>query len=482
METAGAAKSFLFFSDVHFDPFADPKIVKSLAASDVSDWKDIFLSSGKTAPAPYGADANFTLLESALDSMASTARGVDLIIFPGDVLAHKFEDKYAALTGDTSASGVASFVQKTVTFFVGEVDSRFPKATVLTSIGNNDSLNGDYKSSPGDAYLTVTAEAMSKAFFNTDADRAAFKSGYATAGYYAIEPDGNNGIKYIVLNDVFWSDKSDQTAAGVTELSWLTSELAESSQADQKVWVINHIPLGADAKGMAANLDQNGFAYKGLMTDAFNDAFASIETAYAPTIEATLAGHTHRDEFRILSPDPLSPFSSLTSISLSISPIDSNNPGYEIYSFDPKTGSLLDKTTYVRDLSKPDTSFVKEYDFSATYGQGLSTAGEWRTVADDILSQPASRAAYSTYYTAGATSDPSATVTPGTFPVYWLAATNVTPESYASSAADLLSQPAFRNAYPAATGSTPVNPLAPLSVTPASSASNASSAAVFAII
>jgi hypothetical protein len=475
METTGAAKSFLFLSDVHFDPFADPTIVKSLAATDVSGWKDIFLSSKQTGPSPYGTDANFALLESALDSMASTAKGVDLIIFPGDVLAHKFEEKYATITGDTSASGVASFVQKTVTFFANEVDSRFPKATVLMAIGNNDSLNGDYKSSPGDAYLKVTADSMAKVFFNTDAERAAFLKGYSSAGYYAIEPDGKNGIKYIVLNDIFWSDRSDQTAAGVTELSWLTSQLEESSQANQKVWIVNHIPLGADAKSMAASINKDGLAYKGLMTNGFNDAFAAIETAYAQTIEADLAGHTHRDEFRILSPEPASPYSNLTSISLSISPIDSNNPGYEIYTYDPKSGSLLDKTTYVRDLSKPGTSFVKEYDFSLTYGHGLSTAQDWWATAGDILTQPASQAAYARYYTAGATSADAVPITPANLPVYWLAATNVTPESYALSAAELLSQPGVRSA-------SAFNLLAPTSVTSASSGSNATAAAVLATI
>ena len=439
MDTSGTSKSFLFFSDVHFDPFADPKLVKSLAGADVSKWKSIFASSDQTAPAAYGSDANFALLESALDSMAATAKNTDLIIFPGDVLAHKFEDKYAQLTGDTSAAGVTSFVQKTVDFFTKEVDSRFPQAMVLMAIGNNDSLNGDYKSSPGDAYLRVTADSIGKAFFNTDAERAAFTLGYSTAGYYAIEPEGPSGLKYIVLNDVFWSPKSDQSAAGVTELAWFAAELAESSQEGQKVWVVNHIPLGADAKGMAADVDKKGFEYKGLMTDSFNSAFAALEIAYAPTIAATLAGHTHRDEFRLLSPDPLSPFASLTSISLSISPIDSNNPGYEIYTYNPSTGSLQDKITYSRDLSRPQTSWIGEYDFAATYGQSLDTPTQWRTVAADILTQPTSRNAYSTFYTAGANTDAATPVTPATFPVYWLAATNVTPTSYAASAAMLAS-------------------------------------------
>jgi sphingomyelin phosphodiesterase acid-like 3 len=434
--TAGvSSSSFLFFSDVHFDPFADPKLVKSLAATDVSGWNDIFASSAKKDLSAYGSDTNYPLLESALDSMAATAAGVDLIVFPGDALAHNFEKNYATLTGDSSSAGLESFVQKTVTFFAGEVDRRFPNAMVLVAVGNNDSVLGDYKSSPGDPYLSLTAGVLGQDFFNNDKDRAAFTLGYANGGYYAVEPNGPAGLKYIVLNDIFGSPRSEASAAGQAELAWFFTELVESSLRNQKVWVVGHIPLGADAKSMAADIETKGYDYKGLLTDSFNNAYAALEIAFAPTIQATLAGHTHRDDFRLLSAEPFAMPAELLSISNSISPVDSNNPGYEIVSYDTATGSLLDRISYSLDLSKPAAPWTKEYDYAATYGQGLATPEEWRNVAADILVNPASRAAYAKYYTAGSTLAAATPVTDANFPVYWLSDTNLTHASFAVAAA-----------------------------------------------
>lgn len=429
--------AFLFFSDVHFDPFADPALVKTLAATDVSSWRNVFASSSQKSPSAYGSDANYVLLESALDSMASTAGKVDLIIFPGDALAHDFEKKYATLTGDTSQAGLDSFVQKTVTFFANEVDRRFPDALVLTAIGNNDSAIGDYKSRPGDPYLSLTAAPLAKAFFNNDADRAAFTMGYQMSGSYAVEPDGPTGRKYIVLNDIFASPRSDQDAAAVAELAWFSMELADSARDLQSVWVVGHIPMGASAKSMAEDFGTKGFEYKGLLKNGFNDAFMALEVAYAPIIQATFTGHTHRDEFRLISPGPMAMPTGLVSISNSISPIDSNNPGYEIYTFNPTTGALIDKASYSLDLSRPGTAWKKEYDFAATYGHGLGSPQEWMTVGQDLFVNPVSRAAYSTYYTAGSTLPAATPVTPANFPVYWLAATNVTESSFNASAAML---------------------------------------------
>jgi hypothetical protein len=86
--------------------------------------------------------------------------------------------------------------------------------------------------------------------------------------------------------------------------------------------------------------------------------------------------------------------------------------------------------------------------------------------------------------------DAAVPITPTNFPVYWLAATNVTPESYAISAApaatvwnalaELLSKPASGSANPAATGGTALTLLAPTGITTSGSASTATAAALLA--
>ena len=120
MADTGSTDTFLLFSDVHFNPFADPSLVPALAASDVSAWKDILASSSLTAYSSYGSDSNYVLFESTLDDMAARAGDVATIIYPGDILSHDFPTDYATLTGDTLFRGS-----------VGRTDSAYGDASLL---------------------------------------------------------------------------------------------------------------------------------------------------------------------------------------------------------------------------------------------------------------------------------------------------------------------------------------------------------------
>jgi hypothetical protein len=436
MADTGNPGTFLLFSDVHFDPFADPSLVPALAASDVSAWKGILSSSSQTAYAAYGSDSNYPLFESALDDMAARAGGVSTILYPGDILGHDFPQDYAALTGDTTQAGLDAFAQKTVAFFVREVDSRFPDAMVLVADGNCDTDNmlGSIGARPGDPYLTDTAPIIAQAFFNNDTDRAAFASTYAAGGYYAVEPDGPTGLKYVVLNDNLWISQYDDPAAGAVELSWFASQLAESARNFQKVWVVGHIPVGANASSVVAAYDQTGqMAYSGNLDDAFNAAFVGLELAYDATVKATFTGHTHDDDFRLLADG--SGAASLQRIAPAISPVFDNNPGYQIYSFDTRTFTLQDETTYTLDLQSGAPAWSKEYDYAETYGQTLATPREWQAVYAGILTDPATQAAYLDHLGQGATTQ--FPVTAANLPAYLSTPGFVLPAAYNAAAAAL---------------------------------------------
>jgi len=433
MTDTGATGNFLLFSDVHLNPFADPSLVPALASSDVSAWKGILSSSSNTAYSAYGTDSNFRLFESALDDMAARAGNISTIIYPGDVLSHSFNQTYAALTGDKSQAGLDSFVQKTADFFVQEVHSHFPKSRVLMAIGNNDSALGDFGSKPGDPYLSSTTPAISQDFFTNGADRAAFAAGYSQGGYYSLEPTGPTGLKYIVLNATYWSAQSNEPALGQAEMSWFQSELDESAQNSQKVWVISHIPPGANAPNSTGSYPNGKALYQGNLTDGFNGEFTGLELAYDKTIEATFTGHTHRDDFRLLTAQDGSGASELVRISPAITPISVSNPSYQLYSYDNQNFSLLDETTYSLNLGSSAPAWSKEYDYAQTYGQGLSTPQEWLAAYGGILTNPASQAAYINYSNGDATSLNN--ITAANAPAFLLAPGHTTPASYNAAAA-----------------------------------------------
>ena len=74
----------LLLADVHFDPLADPAIIKQLIATPASEWDAIFASSGQTGYAHSPHDANYPLLKSAL----SAAAPFDFVVALGDYLRH----------------------------------------------------------------------------------------------------------------------------------------------------------------------------------------------------------------------------------------------------------------------------------------------------------------------------------------------------------------------------------------------------------
>jgi len=402
MDDTGS-NTFLLFSDVHFNPFTDASLVPKLAASDESAWKAIFSSSSQMTYPAYGEDSNYTLFESTLDNMAAQAGNVKTILYPGDILCHNFGKLYATLTGDTSQSGLNAFIQKTVQFFTQEVDNRFPTATVLVANGNIDSALDSIGSRPGDPYLGLTTASIAQTFFNNDADRLAFASTYSQNGSYAVEPDGPTGLKYIVLNDNLWADQYVAPGAGMEELSWFASELADSAQNSQKAYVVGHIPTGINTAAVVSNYEQTGkITYTGNLDDSYNNAFTALESAYSATIAATFTGHLHNDDFRLMGDG--SGTTELTRIAPGVSPVFDSNPGYQVYTYDPESYSLLDETTYNLNLQSSTPTWGEEYNYAETYGQSLATPQAWQAVYTSILTNPVSLAAYVAYQNQDATS------------------------------------------------------------------------------
>ncbi|EKO40037.1 MAG: hypothetical protein B193_1259 [Solidesulfovibrio magneticus str. Maddingley MBC34] len=438
MAATNGSNTFLLFSDVHFNPFADPSLVPALAAADASQWKTILASSSQTGYPAYGSDSNYVLFESTLDDMAARAGDVDLILYPGDILGHNFGADYVALTGDSSQAGYESFVLKTVQFFVQEVDSRFPSATVLVADGNcdTDAVPNGIGARPGDAYLASSAPVIAQAFFNNDADQAAFTAGFSQAGYYALEPDGPTGLKYVVLNSNLWISQYDDPTAGAMEMAWFASELADSARDFQKVWVLGHIPPGAEAGGVASTYALTGqISYQGGMDDTFNTAFVSLELAYSSTIAATFAGHTHSDDFRLLTAADGSDASELVRIAPGISLFLGGNPGYQLYSYDAQTFALQDETTYILNVGATKPAWSLEYDYASAYGVSLATPQQWQAAYLAVLANPASQATYLSAINQSA--DNQTAVTAATAPIYLMTPGLTTPAGYNAVAAVL---------------------------------------------
>ena len=316
---AEAAKKFLVASDLHFNPFADPTLVAHLAAAPAAQWESILNRSKLTDYSRYGEDTNWWLLQSALDAMRATLPHPALILVPGDLLAHGFPQKYAAAAHDTDREHYRIFVLKTVAFLSLELRKRFPRSQIVITPGNNDDDCGDYQIEAAGPFLNDTESLVR----NLVRAGGRVPVDWQALGSYAVQPRAVRGVRIISLNTVFFSDKYraasfanacsavDSDAAGRT-FTWLESNLAQARAANQKVWLMFHIPPGIDgystmvtyrqlSRGVPPSQQLCQKSIVPMWKPASTARFAGIMRDYEGTITAAFAGHNHTDDFRVVN-------------------------------------------------------------------------------------------------------------------------------------------------------------------------------------
>jgi hypothetical protein len=354
---AGDSDTFAVISDIHFNPFAPPQ---------------------DQATSRIGEDTNHALLTSGLATFARAMARADFAIVPGDLLAHGFNAKAAAALGvDPSSPAVDDMAAKTTLFVAGALAEALGGKPAFVALGNEDSKCGDYKVEPGGPYLAATREAV-RGLVGAERLEADFAETWAAAGYYAARhPTVANGL-IIVLNDVMWSPRYQDTcgsggfAAAETMMSWLRQKLARQHTAGGRVWLVHHIPWGIDAY---STLNTKAASCPAKVIPFLKEPFASDLRAllmeYREVIQASFSGHTHFDDYRLLldargtviGPDKLTP---------ALSPIFGQNPGFQVFTYDKQAGVPTDFSTW--HLTNPGDAaqaadWRLEYTFTEAYRQ-----------------------------------------------------------------------------------------------------------------
>ena len=357
------------FSDVHINPFYDPDqlLFNKLVAADADGWADVFKTSAITTPSTWGNDTNYPLLALALSSIKQNLGASPLIIFTGDILGHNFAQQFYAhyyagqvVPPNPDADAVAAmqdFADKTVAFFTKQVRASVGNIPVMFCVGNNDSY---VDKGPDSTFLANTAEYYYSNFLKGTVDHQGFLNTFEAGGYYSAEPPGTN-LLVIGLNTIPFAGDNDSAVA--TELDWLDARLASAEIAGKKVWLLMHIPPGANTLATAPTVDGNGHiaAATMLWLPAYQTRFLQILANYPGLISLTLAGHTHMDEYRIMST------SAVLEITPSISPRSGNNPAYKVFTFSTETFKPTDYRSLNYDLAANTGRFNDYYTFSAAY-------------------------------------------------------------------------------------------------------------------
>jgi hypothetical protein len=423
---------FLIITDIHFDPLADPALVDRLIAADVDAWPGIF-ASGQQAFAQYGSDANYALMRSALATASALSPRPDFVLYAGDYLVHEFETRFEA-HGRPEAFG--RFVIKTMTFVSDQLQGAFPQTPVYGTLGNADAICGDYMVAPEQIFLTAVGELWARRSTHPEAF-----ADFPVGGFYVVPHPTVEDRDLIVLNTILWStnyqNRCNPAAGdpGAAQLAWLEWTLYRTKLAGRTASLLFHIPPGIDGYRSSHGSGTCRADVTPFLKDAYAAPFRGLLEQYRDILEDSYAGHTHMDDFRVLSAAAGDPIL-LTHITPAISPIYQNNPGFAVVLYDRASGDLIDyATVYLTNLAAAGggeaAKWAVEYTFRDAYGYPAYDPETATRLARSIRSDAAVRDDYVTFYpVTTASTDPP--IDAQNWLAYACAQTEFTPDAFAA--------------------------------------------------
>ncbi|HEY6817156.1 MAG TPA: metallophosphoesterase [Croceibacterium sp.] len=401
--------TYLHLSDIHLDPFSLPQgsagqrqLAQQLDAAAVDQWEAILSKAGDgTLTWRSQSDTDYYLLKSTLDEAAKQGP-FDYILFTGDYLAHDFIDNVEKSGGVTDAG---AFAAKTVQFVNRMVAQQFPGVPIVAGLGNNDSGIGDYGLDLDGKFLAALAPTMPGLAGNLAAQQS-----FAHGGYYTIPHPTVAGHDFLVLS-VFWSVKYPDFAPGGCAVTSAGSdqqryfEQALASTANQ-VTLLMHIPPGMDGySGHNHAPSGQGAATMWCGIAGWETAFEAATAKYRRKLDGGFAGHTHMDEFRVLSAGGR-PYLAIR-MAPSVTTYNGNKPAFTVATYDTASARTLDYTVHYLANSGAGITLLTAnwsalYTFSQGYGSGGYTAAHLGQIAREIRSKPGSaRATFTANYNPG---------------------------------------------------------------------------------
>jgi predicted phosphodiesterase len=417
----------LLLSDIHFDPLADEAIVPDLVNHDISGWETILASSESFKKGVYPtrgkSDTNYTLFHSAM-SAAAHQEPFDFVIVSGDYLRHNFVNAFA---NERQPQGeFPEFATKTALFVLETIQTTF-NVPVYFALGNEDSACNDYGVAAGGMFLKALAGSL-----RVLADNPEAAADFSAGGFYDLPHPTLLNVEIIVLNSILWSPlyfncQSDGSDPGSAEIKWLSAKLYQAKSSARKVILVMHIPPGLDAYKCSKGAKSKSTT--SFWRDVYLSQFAGLMQSYGDIVQIALAGHTHMDDFRILTTSEPSR-SVAFRITPSISPLFGNNPAFSVLHYSPSTGEISDTTQYYLDLggSPATVQWTFEYRFPSVYGYNALTPSNFEALAVSIRNDPTVRQTFSGYYAASAPSPLSTNA----WPFYSCAQTLFTASDYSS--------------------------------------------------
>ena len=417
----------LIFSDVHFQPFIPPftqnapittalanmALAAQLDEANVSQWPAILqgvANAPNSTPSAPGADTNYALLALALANIRRNLGTSPAVLFTGDFLGHGLDQLYSAYRPNKTSAEANAFVDKTLTFVLQQIRAAVGSIPVYFALGNCDSYTG---SGPDDNFLANNAQQLCTLALNGAGNQQDVISSIKNGGYYSAEPAGMN-LMIIGLNTIALSPlvSADPTMIA-NQFAWFDAKLSEASTTGKKVWLLMHAPPGADEGTSGKPTNDTGQITTATMMwmDENQTTFMGIIKRYPGVIAMSLAGHTHMDEFRLMSPG------NALAITAGISPVFGNNPAYKIFTLDNLSLAPTDYSAVNCNLAVTPSQFNDFYTFSQAYDLEGPLGTSLAQLFPALTASDAAKKQYQgAFYSGNNTANP---ITITNWPVYW---------------------------------------------------------------
>ena len=359
-----------------------------------------------------GTDTSYALYQSSLQAIHAQAGEAKFVILSGDLIAHSFSCKFAAVFPKAAPGDYKTFVEKTIDYVMANLRAALPGVPVYAALGNNDSDCGDYQLDVNSAFLKESGQVFAADL--DGAEKAQALRDFAAGGYYSVSlPAPVEKTRLLVLDDLFMSVRyqtcggKEDAAPAAAQIAWLKQQLNEARDKKEKVWVMAHIPPGVDSYSTARKWMELCGGGKPKMFLS-SEALPEVLAAYGDVIQLAIFAHTHMDEVRLLMPAKSDAVQKPIAVKMvaSISPIDGNNPSFTLATIDPAHAILEDyRVIAASNQTGIATQWTEEYDFAKAYHEPAFTAAALESLIAgfkaDSTAQTSASQDYLRYYMTG---------------------------------------------------------------------------------
>jgi len=339
---------FWHIADLHWDMYYGTKLSRC--------WRGRYDSIRKAGPmGNHACNSPWSLVESAVKSMAEIWSDVEFIILSGDIVSDEFK-------GEERMQGIQNVTDLFMRTFAGHF--------VFPVLGETDPL--EYEK-----LATIWKPWMPNDAINT----------FIEGGFYMLELKQRK-LKVIIMNTNLWTEKGAaiyKSSDPAGQWAWLESVLAKCDANNQMAYMVGHIAPGGD--------ERQETNYRHRLLPEFNAQYIDLINKYSHIISGQFFSHLHSDTFRILfskvTEEPISAIFLAPSVTPLRTPSGANNPGIRLYETEKVAGTIVNYEQYFLDLDEANkegkTKWYKEYDLLSYYNFKNVTPQALHNLAQNFL-------------------------------------------------------------------------------------------------